>query len=84
VRARGNGTAMGRSQQTQDQNQSSAPPAIRFALLVWLLAVLFLVVMCLPDQISHVGYAVRHVPFLSFLLPVRETLLHFFTARYVF
>jgi hypothetical protein len=77
---RGDGTAMSRNQRTQDQDQSAAAGPIRFALLVWILAMLFLVM----SLSIFLRYAAYHVPFFSFLLPLREAVLHFFTARYVF
>ena len=55
---------------------------MRFALLVWLLAVLFLVMsLYVPVYFQYAAY---HVPFFSFLLPLREALLHSVTAPYGF
>jgi hypothetical protein len=64
------------------QNQAVADRPTRLALLIWVLATLFLVMsLYVPIFLQYAAY---HFPFCGFLLPLREAILHFFTARYVF
>jgi len=55
--------------------------SLHIAILLWMLGVMALV--WLTQFPLFLGIAHR-VPFLGFLIPLREVLLRFFTARYLF